>query len=253
MPSVEPADWPAPQRPADRHGALAMTRGWLAVFEERRARHPPVPDGPVDAAPFPRQALLRSLATFQLGESGDGRHLRSRAERQSHPDYADAVDLFVAEEQRHARLLAEVLARFGAPLRTSHWSDRVFVAVRHLAGLRTEVLVLMAAELIALRYYSLLAANARNPVLAAVAADIVGDEVRHVAFHCDQLAWGVGAWPPGLRRLVAVAWRSFLTTVAWVVAWDHRAVIRAGGGSIRGFVAACGCCFDEAYRRIFAS
>lgn len=95
-----------------------MTEHWLAALERNRVERHPIPwDDGIDVAPFPRRALLKSLATFQLGESGDGAHLRLRAERQSHPAYADAVDLFVAEEQEHARLLAEVLGRLGAPLR----------------------------------------------------------------------------------------------------------------------------------------
>jgi hypothetical protein len=103
-----------PAEPTDRYQALVMTERWVKAFEVNKEQRPEIAwDAPLSAAPFPRDALLKSLATFQLGESGQGDHIRRRAERQHHPAYADAIDMFVAEEQRHAWLLAEVLGRFG--------------------------------------------------------------------------------------------------------------------------------------------
>src|SRR4051812_35772146 len=53
-----------------------------------------------------RAVLVPSLQDFQLGESSEGRHGQARAkayaERIGDPDYAEAVRLFFAEENRHA-------------------------------------------------------------------------------------------------------------------------------------------------------
>ena len=72
-------------------------------------------------------------------------------------EYLRAAELFVAEEQQHAALLLRLLGYLdGQPMRT-HWSDAVFVRLRRLMGLRTELMVLTVAEVVALSYYGGLA------------------------------------------------------------------------------------------------
>ena len=60
-----------------------------------------------------RDALARSISIFQLGESGGGtrlrRYTRSIATLENLRGYQRAVDLFVAEEQSHAALLARTV------------------------------------------------------------------------------------------------------------------------------------------------
>jgi hypothetical protein len=57
-----------------------------------------------------RRELARSLSHFQLGESGEGGFLLRQA-REQFPDdhtYAQALELFVAEEKEHARAFRRV-------------------------------------------------------------------------------------------------------------------------------------------------
>jgi hypothetical protein len=89
---------------------------WLQYFEANR-RNFIAPDWPAPS-PLPpelRARLARSLAHFQLGESGGGRHLFEKAARQENDDaaYREALELFVAEEGEHARLLQGLVVRFG--------------------------------------------------------------------------------------------------------------------------------------------
>src|SRR5215468_10339104 len=60
-----------------------------------------------------RDAVAASLQDFQLGESSEGRNLLRRAEqyaeRADDPEYVEAMQLFVREEQRHARVLGRFL------------------------------------------------------------------------------------------------------------------------------------------------
>src|SRR3954453_14138899 len=119
------------------------TATWRSGFDERHGQHGVITAVALgEVEPGLRDVLGPSIATFQLGESGTGEHLLAAASRAgADAAYVDALRLFVVEEQEHARLLAMVLRRFQVPLRTTHWSDRVFVAVRRLHSLRTEVLV----------------------------------------------------------------------------------------------------------------
>src|SRR5260370_15653053 len=85
-----------------------------------------------------RAAVAASIQDFQLGESSEGRNLLRRAEqyaeRADDPEYVEAMQLFVREEQRHARVLARFLHLAGIePLKRSRL-DTAFRLLRRLAG-----------------------------------------------------------------------------------------------------------------------
>ncbi|MFI9206434.1 ferritin-like domain-containing protein [Streptomyces sp. NPDC053048] len=166
--------------------------------------------------------VWRSLQRFQVGEDGDGANLIGKADRAGDADYAEAVRLFVAEEQNHARLLALLLAAGGQPTIDTCWSDRVFVRLRRLLGLRMELLTLMVAELVAVRYYRAVRDGADDPLVAEVAARILADEERHIPFHCRRLRASVAELPARpLRSLTMTGWRAMMLGASVFVAADH--------------------------------
>src|SRR5690348_12736773 len=113
---------------------------WLDHFTANRARPRPTTwTGDVNVPPALRAPLVRSLQRLQVGEKGEGRHLRRAARATGDARYAMAVDLFLAEEQAHARLLAALLAALGASVLARHWSDGGFIWLRHRAGLYGEL------------------------------------------------------------------------------------------------------------------
>ncbi|WP_019633587.1 ferritin-like domain-containing protein [Actinomadura atramentaria] len=199
---------------------------WRAAFEDAAARRGPDADRRSGARLSP--AVARSVRRFQLGESGDGAGLIAKAVRAGDPDYAAAVRLFVAEESEHARLLGEVLHAAGVRPLARHWTDTVFVRLRRPFGLRAELLTLMLAEVVALRYYRAMRDGARDPLVAATARRILDDERRHVPFHCARLR--------GLPAPVRRAWLAALAVTAAVVALDHGPALREFGVTRRAFV-----------------
>jgi hypothetical protein len=204
---------------------------WLREFRaeaERRARRGD-PDWTAGARLHP--AIVRSVQRFQVGEAGDGANLIAKSACDS-PQYAAAVRLFVAEEQNHARLLSHLLNAANASTIASHWSDVVFVRLRRALGLRLELLVLMVAEVVALRYYRALRDGTPDPLTTEVAARILADEERHVPFHCARLRTAFGR----ATRPVTLAWRLMLLGVAVVVAVDHGPALRQLGMTRRRFV-----------------
>ncbi|MEJ3652675.1 ferritin-like domain-containing protein [Actinomycetes bacterium KLBMP 9759] len=207
---------------------------WQREFEAAAAARPADPDWARGARLPP--ALAASLQRFQVGEAGDGANLIGKADRSGDPGYATAVRLFVAEEQDHARMLGLLLNAGGVALIGSHWSDAVFVALRRALGLRTELMVLMAAELIALRYYRALRDGAPDPLVREVSGRILADEERHVPFHVDRLRSGFATLPAPARVLVAAAWWALFCGVAVVVAWDHGPALVATGVRRRVFL-----------------
>ncbi|MGW0760107.1 ferritin-like domain-containing protein [Streptomyces sp. NPDC002814] len=210
---------------------------WTQRFEGERERRDAEGDPDWGQGATLHPALSASVQRFQVGEDGDGANLVAKADHAGDADYARAVRLFVAEEQNHARLLARLLAAGGVPTLTGHWSDTVFVRLRRLMGLRLELLVLMIAEVVALRYYRALRDGTDDPLTSEVAGRILADEERHVPFHCERLHTSLAELPRPIRRPVMALWRVLLLAVCLVVAVDHGpALRRLGIGRVR-FVA----------------
>lgn len=218
-----------------RHLRQAGTfSGWVDHFEENVAVHAVVDaaiafDGHCDIPDTVRPALIESVRRFQLGESGDGEQLLRKAARAGDPDYLRAAELFVAEEQQHAALLLRLLGYLGGePMRT-HWSDAVFVWLRRLLGLRTELMVLSVAEVVALSYYGGLANSGPDAVVRAVADRIVADEHPHVRFQIDRLRAGFAQSRAGVRALALVFWWLTAIGATVVVSFDHGPLLDAIG------------------------
>ncbi len=214
---------------------------WVDHFEANVAVHAEV-DSAIDfdgdcAVPEPlRRPLIASVRRFQLGESGDGQQLLRNAERAGDPEYVRAIGLFVAEEQQHAALLLRLLGHLGGTPMSSHWSDAVFVRLRRLLGLRTELMVLSVAEVVALSYYGGLSTAGPDPATRAVAARIVDDEHAHVRFQRDRLRAGFAGWPPPVRVVTLVLWWVVAIGATVVVAFDHRGLLDAIGYRRTSFI-----------------
>ncbi|MFG3660883.1 ferritin-like domain-containing protein [Streptomyces sp. NPDC047706] len=207
---------------------------WTRQFEDERARRVALDDPDWGHRATLHPAVWAGVQRFQVGEDGDGANLVAKADEAGDDDYAQAVRLFVAEEQNHARLLARLLAAGGVPALTGHWSDTVFVRLRRLLGLRMELLVLLIAEVVALRYYRALRDGTDDPLVTDIAGRILADEQRHVPFHCERLHDSLAELPRVTRRPVMALWRLLLVAVCLVVAADHgRGLRQLGVGRLR--------------------
>jgi hypothetical protein len=196
-------------------------------------------------------ALVRSLQRFQAGEDGDGASLIAKSARAGDHEYLTAVRLFVAEEQNHAHLLKNVLAYAGHPTIDGHWSDTAFVAVRRALGLRLELMTMMLAEVVALRYYRALHEGAADALLSDVAGRILADEQRHVPFHVDRLRDGFCGTPAPARLGGVAFWWLLMTGATLVVAVDHGPALRSLGVPARRFVVDVLATFRPIAREVF--
>ncbi len=212
---------------------------WARVHGPLQAnRHADVRLGGTTLDGDTRRVLGGSLATFQLGESGTGEHLFAAAAAAGvSADHLADLRAFIAEEQEHARLLELVLDALGHPLRTSHWTDAAFVVVRRSRSLRAEVLTLLVAEVIAIRYYGALRDGVADPAIAAVCGRIHEDELRHVAFHGETLPAYLRTMRRPARALARGLWNTLVAGTSVVVAVDHGAALRRAGCRRRDFVA----------------
>lgn len=217
------------------------THVWIQYFLSNQDRfvEPPMPPGASCLPGAIREPVARSLAIFQLGESGGGTRLMKIVRRvvPDHllPGYERAVGLFVAEEQYHAAMLERLVRHLGGALLKKQWSNSVFRWVRNLFGVEFNIQVLLTAELIAEAYYGLLYRRCPDPAVRVCCRKILADEVRHLAFHAEFLSGRLAAKTAWGRRLWRAQCRALnLVTVA-VVAWDHGACFRALGPGSLGF------------------
>ena len=177
------------------------------------------------------RAIASSIAEFQLGETGEGRHLVKHAKRYvartGDDAYLTALAFFLGEEHRHARDLGRFMDHHSLPRARHRWPDTVFRLARHLGGLEGAIMVLVSAEIIAQVYYAALRDATQSPVLRALCEQILNDEAAHVAFQCGQIA------RLQHRRsrayIIARRWQHIaIIAMAGVVVWvRHHRVFRA--------------------------
>lgn len=197
-------------------------QSWLQIFQTRRDRPLPELDPDCDYGNLP-DSLARSLAVFQLGESGGGSVIaQARASQLDgvDEDYARALELFVAEEHRHANILAICVRLLNGELLRQNWTARLFVFGRRLMGLRLKILVLLAAEVVGLCYYRLIASRLPPGNMHSWLMDMIADEEDHLAFHCAFLESQTSNRTKQL--IFKVSWRSLMALSQQVVLLDHR-------------------------------
>lgn len=200
---------------------------WRHHFERNAERPLPAGSdpGPIDGAR--RRELARSLARFQLGEAGEGRIAReiwSARLAGIDDDYRVALGLFVKEEGRHARILADLVRRLDGTLLRATWTERLFVAGRRLLGARLKLLVLLAAEVIGIAFYGLLADALPRGLVRRALLELCGDEEHHLSFHVDFFRTQTRTLLS--RALFRAGWWTVGSAAALAVLWDHRATLR---------------------------
>src|SRR6185437_10083069 len=122
-----------------RRPMLTNLRVWLNHFEYHAEQPRGAPGGSRGGLrPEERRLIARSIATFQLGEQSDGTGLLRAAYRFATAHGEELLpritELFIREEQRHARLLREFMEEHGIRAKCRHWTDGVFRRLRRLAG-----------------------------------------------------------------------------------------------------------------------
>jgi hypothetical protein len=229
---------PLPLPRAAAAPALSPWSRWRAHFERQRDRPLPRADATASVPRAQAAALGWSLARFQIGETGEGRIVgavaRSRLEGVD-DDYRRAIALFIDEEHRHARILADLVRALGGALLATTWTERAFARVRRLAGIRGKLLAMFAAEVVGIGFYGALAERLPRGPMRAALEQIARDERAHLAFHRRFFALQA---PRGWRRAAFLgAWFGLATGASLVVLWDHRRTLRALGIEERALAA----------------
>jgi hypothetical protein len=220
--------------------AITSSSGWERHFRHNAVSPSRIPwESSQRLSGAERAAISRSVQAFQLGESGQGSFLlraaARRAEGRGDFDYLASLELFVKEEQHHARDLGRFMRRERIEFIHSHWTNTVFRALRKLMGLELCIITLLTAEVIAISYYRALGRATNAAVLKALCRKILSDESAHIRFQATMLTQLQQDRPRWLTGCELQLQRALLWVTAVVVWTGHRACLRAGGYSLRRF------------------
>jgi hypothetical protein len=221
------------------------TQYWIHHFQTNASVHDQIRfENQVCTLPDEIKApLTQSLAIFQLGESGSGSRLRRYAREvaplENFRGYQRAIDLFVCEEQAHSRLLGRLVQHLGGKLLQKQWTNSVFRRMRFLVNLEFAIQVLLTAELIAEVYYGTLYLRVPDTSVRNSCRQILKDEMKHLEFQRQFLGERLATFTPLGRYLWACQFRLIHQVTTRVVAWDHRACLKALGMSQGAFVQRC--------------
>ena len=181
--------------------------------------------------PGEREILGPSLAQFQLGESSDGRHLLQYARRFGDANgdswLAEAMALFIQEENRHSHWLGEFLKAQGYPLLRTCCTDAVFRVARKLLGFGLMAAVLVCAEIVAVPYYTAVREMTGSGWLRVICTRLLSDEAMHSRFQAANLGAVWRRWK--LLRMLKGCHRAMMGLICLVVWRERRGVLRRGG------------------------
>lgn len=184
-----------------------------------------------------KELIFPSIRNFQKGEASEGRFLLKcaarYAEKNDEPAYLGAMEWFVREENWHSAYLKQYMDYHNVPAGKTSLLDNIFRCLRKTGGLRSEVIVLVTAEMVALSYYSALAECVDSPALKSICAQMLRDELPHVVFQSHTLH-RMQSCPA--QRLLRILFMEVTMTVVW---FSMKDVLIAGGYSFKRFAGDC--------------
>jgi len=220
---------------------------WLSYFEGNKNSKAALSLPPqIELADAVKQPIIKSLQRFQIGEKGDGLHLKKYAGSTNDPVYQQCVDLFIQEENVHADILGRMLTALDAKPITWHWSNAAFISLRRLLGLKTEIFILLIAEIVGKCFYKTCADNLSNRVFKDTFTAIVMDEIFHLEFNCTFMRKQMHSYSPVARKLIYWCWYALFFTVCMAFIVDHRSALKALDVAPSEFWKDCAGTFDHA-------
>jgi len=203
---------------------------WTHYFRSNQKTRLKVPPETYDLTPAERRRITKSIQSFQLGESSEGNILRLQARQQSEqtgePEYLEAIEHLIREENWHSAYLAQFMRRHKIPRFKRGFNDTVFRFLRRLAGVELSCRVLVTAEVIAMTYYDCLAVATNSPVLNLICRKMCEEEKAHVDFQMFQIH-RINLQKHALSGSLADIFHFLLTSFTLVpVWWEHRRVLQ---------------------------
>jgi hypothetical protein len=229
----------------------ATSYDWIDYFYQNS----PDPAFPWDQATrlsgSERVAVIASIQQFQLGEGASGSRMLERAQRFARETgdlgLVAALKLFLREEQRHSRILAQFHQLENAPCLRKHWVHSAFRALRGIAGLELCLKVLVTAEVLARPYYSALRDATNSPLLRSICQRIFEEEGAHLRFQAFALSRFQSRHRRLTQAIIKMLHAILLFSTAVLVWVEHKAVFLSAGRTFGEFWSETSREFDSLY------
>ena len=186
------------------------------------------------------ELILPSLQAWQLGETSDGKNLLAASTRYAahtgDPDYVEAVQLFIKEEQKHGGNLGRYLDTIHEPRIQKDWGDSLFRKVRYFnTSMEIWTLAVIVVESTAQIFYQALKDATHCQLLKQICTDILIDEAYHITFQTERLAIIFNGKSPSSKSWRKYAYKLFFYLTATTVWLAHKKLFKAGGNSFKVF------------------
>ena len=180
-----------------------------------------------------RKNIISSLQAWQLGETSDGAHLLAAAKKYARaigdPDYCEAVQLFIQEEQKHGNNLGQYLDKINEKRIGKNWGDTLFRKIRYFnTSMELWTIAVITVESTAQVFYQSLKDATACTLLKQICTDILIDEAFHIDFQLQRLQVIFNSKPAWQRVAALPFYRLFYFATIVVVWLAHRKLFRAG-------------------------
>lgn len=181
-----------------------------------------------------KNQIIPSLKAWQLGETSDGSHLLAAAKKFASsvddPDYVEAVEYFIKEEQKHGSNLGRYIDAIGEKRKTKDWGDSLFRKVRYLnTSMELWTITVIIVESAAQVYYKAIQDATDCTLLKQICDDILKDEAHHIKFQNERL-FTIFSNKGFYNKAVSVGLYGLLFFgVIHAVWFGHRKAFKAGG------------------------
>ncbi len=219
---------------------------WLNHFRKNLERSPSIDWDRKAALTLSDDArVIRSIQSWQLGETSDGAHLlqatRDFLDHYSQSDdesksYLETVQLFIREEQKHGENLGRYLDKVGADRIKFDLGDSAFRLVRSLfTNMEIWSASVLMVETMAQIYYKALRDSGRCELLSEICTDILIDEAFHLKFQCERIGTYYGKRSIPARFATKTLYQFLYTGIISAVWIGHHHAFQQGGLSFKDF------------------
>lgn len=181
-----------------------------------------------------KQDILYSLKAWQLGETSDGKHLTAAAERFSRkmhdPEYVDAIQLFIKEEQKHGTNLGAYIDLIGEKRARKDWGDTLFRKIRYFnKSMELWTITVIIVESAAQIFYAALRDATHCRLLQSICQDILIDEAHHIKFQNERM-YSIFQKKSFYNKAISIGLYAVLFFgTMHAIWWGHRNTFKAGG------------------------
>lgn len=202
--------------------------------------------------------IVHSLQAWQLGETSDGAHLIHAATLYAasinDPNYVQAVQLFIKEEQKHGNNLGKYLDAIHQPRINNNWGDTLFRKIRYFnTSMEIWTLAVITVESAAQVFYQALKNATNCKLLQQICTDILIDEAYHIHFQAERMAIIFNSKSVGTKIISRNFYPVFFFATSIVVWFAHKKLFNAGGTGFSKYMRSMQCKYKKTLHAVALS